>query len=358
MLVGALLAIALLEVAARPDLSWTGAPLLVAVALLPTLPWRRSRPLAMASVAFGIAAAYSLARLTTGRSDLPELHTTVFLLMFPYALFRWGSERQAVAGAAIILASTVLGLASNRSPAGDFLAGVALVLTAMAIGAAVRYRARVREHEIEQAKAGERERLARDLHDTVAHHVSAIAIRAQAGLAMAPTNREAAVDALRVIAAEASRSLAEMRTIVRLLRDHEAAELTPAPCIADLSRLADRSAGEPAIDLEISGEVDDLSPSVSAAVFRLAQESITNARRHARNATRIEVGVFADEASVRLRVCDDGEHPAARPSSPGGYGLSGMSERAALLGGTFSAGPNEGRGWTVFAELPRRGTAA
>lgn len=357
-LVGALLAIILIEVGARPDVSWTGPSLLVAVALLPTLPWRRSRPLAMASLAFGAAAAFSVARLITGRSDLPELHSTAFLLIFPYALFRWGSERQAIAGVPIILGAAVLGAVSNRLTAGDSLAGVAVVLAAMATGAAVRYRARVREQEIEQARAGERERLARDLHDSVAHHVSAIAIRAQAGLAMAPTDREAAADALRVIAAEASRSLAEMRSIVRLLREEEPAALAPQPRIADLARLADRSAGEPAIDLEISGEVDDLSPSVSAAVFRLAQESITNARRHARNATRIQVGVTADEASVRLRVCDDGDRPAGRPAATGGFGLIGMSERAALLGGSCSAGPNADRGWTVVAQLPRRGKTA
>lgn len=358
LLVCALLASALLEVAARPDVSWTGTSLLVTVALLPTLLWRRSRPLAMASIAFGLMATFSFARLTTGRSDLPELHTTAFLLAFPYSLFRWGSERDALLGLPIIMASAVLGLVSNRAAPNDFAAGITVVIAAMAIGAAVRYRARVREQEVEQAKAGERERLARDLHDTVAHHVSAIAIRAQAGLAMAPTNHEAAIDALRVIAAEASRSLSEMRSIVRLLREDESAELAPTPRIADVERLADRLAGEPVVAVEITGDIDGLSPSISAAVFRLAQESITNARRHARNATRIEVGVTADEGSVRLRVCDDGDRSAPKPSAPIGYGLTGMSERAALLGGICRAGPNPGRGWTVEAELPRRGRIA
>lgn len=359
LLVGALFATATLEVAARPDVPWTGASLLVAIALLPALPWRRSRPLAMTSLTFGIMAAFSVARLTTGRTDLPELHTTAILLLLPYSLFRWGAGREAIAGVPIVVASAVLGFVSNRQGPVDFLAGIAVVLSAMAIGAAVRYRARVREYEVEQAKANERERLARDLHDTVAHHVSAIAIRAQAGLAMAPVNHEAAVDALRVIAAEASRSLAEMRSIVRFLRGDETADLVPTPRIADLERLVDRPAGEPVVAVEISGDVDGLSPSVSAAVFRLAQESVTNARKHALNATRIEVGVTADDDSVRLRVCDDGVRSTARPSkATGGYGLTGMNERAALLGGTCSAGPNPERGWTVTAELPRRGTNA
>ncbi|HEY0839010.1 MAG TPA: histidine kinase [Vulgatibacter sp.] len=358
-MVGALAATAMLEVAARPDVSWTGPSPYVAIALLPTLAWRRSRPFAMASIAFGIVAAFSAIRLATSRADLPELHTSVFLLLFPYALFRWGSEREAVAGAPIILVSSVLGLVSNHTRPNDFLAGLTAVLASMAIGAAVRYRARVREHEVEQAKASERERLARDLHDTVAHHVSAIAIRAQAGLAVAPTNPQAAVDALRVIATEASHSLAEMRSIVRFLREGESADLTPTPRIADLELLADRSAGEPAVAISISGDVDALTPSVSAAVYRLAQESITNARRHASNATRILVEVVADEASVRLRVCDDGDpSPMRARTATQGYGLTGMGERTALLGGTCQAGPNPEGGWTVTAELPRRGTNA
>jgi signal transduction histidine kinase len=95
----------------------------------------------------------------------------------------------------------------------------------------------------------------------------------------------------------------------------------------------------------------------------VAQESVTNARRHARRPTRIEVDVAADEDSVRLQVRDDGEHDdgehaAARdPSSTGGFGLRGMRERVALLGGTCDAGPGHGRGWTVTAVLPRRGPA-
>ncbi|MEV4082696.1 ATP-binding protein, partial [Nonomuraea fuscirosea] len=84
-----------------------------------------------------------------------------------------------------------------------------------------------------------------------------------------------------------------------------------------------------------------------------AQESVTNARRHARHATRIEVRVAADDSSVRLRVSDDGDSTATRPAPSPGYGLLGMIERADLLGGTCEAGPNPGRGWTVTAVLPR-----
>ncbi|XXX73639.1 sensor histidine kinase [Sorangium sp. So ce134] len=353
-LLGALVAIGLLELTAKLDRSWTSAPLLVGVALTPTVLWRRSRPLLMVSIAFGATAAIALAQLVTG-SDLPSLHTTVFLLLLPYSLFRWGAGRDVAMGSTVILVAVSLGLLADRAKASDVIGGFAVVLSAMALGAAVRYRARARSHELEQVKMREREQLARDLHDTVAHHVSAIAIRAQAGLATSSTNPAAAVDALRVIETEASRTLSEMRAMVRFLRRDESADLAPTPRIADLDGLARRSAEGPEVHVDVSGDLDDLSPSVSAAIYRLAQESITNARRHARHATRIDVGVSADHDSVRLRVSDDGAPTSARQPASMGYGLLGMIERAELLGGTCHAGPSPERGWTVTAVLPRRG---
>jgi signal transduction histidine kinase len=194
----------------------------------------------------------------------------------------------------------------------------------------------------------ERERLARDLHDTVAHHVSAMAIRAQAGIATAASDPAAAIDALRIIDAEAARALDEMRGIVRILRAEEPMDLTPGPRVADLEQLASRTG--PTVEVEVVGEADGLQPPVGAAIYRLAQEAVTNARRHARHATRIDVRVVVDENSVRLRVSDDGE---PRPSGAPGYGLVGMTERAGLLGGTCAAGPDPDRGWIVTAELPR-----
>ena len=224
---------------------------------------------------------------------------------------------------------------------------------------ALRYRAGARLRELDQVKLLERERLARDLHDTVAHHVSAIAIRAQAGLATAASHPDAATDALRVIEAEASRALAEMRAMVRVLRRRPAGRRPGARAarVADLEQLAGRRPRRPGVDVGVSGDLDDLPPSVGAAIYRLAQESVTNARRHARHATRIEVRVAADDTSVRLRVSDDGDTGAVRPAAPPGYGLIGMIERADLLGGTCEAGPDPDRGWTVTAVLPRTGAA-
>ncbi|MCP3144984.1 sensor histidine kinase [Pyxidicoccus xibeiensis] len=353
-LLAALCVLAALEVAARPELSWRSPSVLVCIALIPTLLWRRSRPLPMVTVAFGASAAVALARLVTGTA-LPGLHMSAFLLLLPYALFRWGKEREALVGLVLILASASLDFVSTGVRGTDVLGGFAILLSAVALGVAFRYRADAHARELEQVKLREREELARDLHDTVAHHVSAIAIRAQAGLALASKRPEAAVDALRVIEAEASRALTEMRGMVRVLRRGEPADLAPGRRVEDLRELAGLHAEGPGVDVDLSGDLDSLSASVSAAIYRLAQESVTNARRHARHATRIQVGVTVEAASVRLRVSDDGEPVQARPSGAVGYGLIGMAERAALLGGSCHAAPNPERGWTVTAVLPRNG---
>jgi signal transduction histidine kinase len=351
--VAVLVPTAVLEGALRPDLPWRTFTVAVAVALVPTLLWRRTRPLLMVAIAFG---ACGLAPLVTG-AEL-DLNTLVFLLLLPYAVFRWGSGREAVLGGAIVLAKIGAATAVGHLGVGDALAGVVVLSTAVALGAAFRYRAGARLREIDRIKLLERERLARDLHDTVAHHVSAMAIRAQAGLATLDSHPGAAADALRVIESEASSALAEMRTMVRALRRNEPADLAPSPRLDDLARLAGRSRTGPEVAVEIVGDLADLPPSVGAAIYRLAQESVTNARRHARHATRVTVRVAADDTSVRLHVSDDGDIGAARATATPGYGLIGMIERADLLGGTCAAGPNPDRGWTVTAVLPRTGSPA
>jgi signal transduction histidine kinase len=350
-LVAVLVSVSVLEGLLRPDLPWRVLAVAVAVSLAPLMLWRRSRPLLAVAIAFTTCA---VASLVIG-ADL-ALNSLAFLVILPYSLARWGAAREVLAGFAIVLGKLALSLSLGYINAGESALGGALVFAAVALGAAVRYRATVRMRELAQVKLLERERLARDLHDTVAHHVSAIAIRAQAGLAVAAVDPGAATDALRIIEAEASRALTEMRTMVRTLRrdepDRVLEELAPTPGVRDLERLAGRARGGPVVDVELRGDVTDLPPAVGSAIFRLAQESVTNARRHARHATRIAVSVAADETSVRLTVTDDGDTSAVRPHASSGFGLVGMAERADLLGGTCEAGPAAGRGWTVRAVLP------
>lgn len=342
-----------LEGVARPDLPWRAGCLVIALALLPTLLWRRTKPLAMVAVAFGFTAVAPFVL----PGDACQMYTTSFLVLLTYALFRWGSGRDAVLGSVFVAAKVAAAGLVDPIDGAELTAGFAVMFAAATLGAAVRFRTAARLRELDRVKSVERERLARDLHDTVAHHVSAMAIRAQAGIAASASQPGAAVEALRVIEAEASRALAEMRAIVRVLRRGQPADLAPSPQVADITRLADGHTG-PAVDVEIRGDLEDLPPTVSSTLYRLAQESVTNARRHARHATRIEVSVAVDDTSVRLRVTDDGEAGTTRPADSPGFGLVGMMERADLLGGTCQAGPDADRGWTVTAVLPRAGVGA
>ncbi|GAA4586924.1 signal transduction histidine kinase [Actinoplanes octamycinicus] len=334
-------AAAVLESVFRPDMPHRLVAVLLAVGLTPVLLIRRSRPLLAVTVVFGVTL---VAPILTG-GDPPEQYALVYLLLVLYALFRWGSGREAALGLAVIVVKQLVSFGFGQVDAGDTLGGTALAVAVLALGAAARYRAGARARELDQVRLRERERLARDLHDTVAHHVSAMAIRAQAGLATAGTRPEAATDALRLIESEAKEALAELRTVVHALRADE----PDVPRLADLSALAE-GAG-PRVEIEVGAGLGAVAPAVGAALYRIAQEAITNARRHARGATRITVRVAADGAQVRLRVEDDGAAHGPLQTFLG-YGVSGMRERAELLGGTCTAGPGPERGWHVEAVLP------
>ncbi|MEV8634855.1 sensor histidine kinase [Streptosporangium sp. NPDC051023] len=350
---GVLVPVVLLEGILRPDLPWRVVSVAVTVGLVPTLLWRRARPLLMVLIVFAVT---NLAPLLMGGAS-PETYTLAYVLVLLYSLFRWGSGREAVIGLTAMIVAVSLSLFSGRLAPGDTVGAFVVVFSSVTLGGALRYRAGARARELDQIKLLERERLARDLHDTVAHHVSAMAIRAQAGLATSASRPNAATEALHVIEAEAARALDEMRAMVHLLRRDHPAEPAPGRQIADLEQLANQSRSGPSVDVRISGDIGDLSPSVEAAIYRIAQESVTNARRHARHATRVEVRVDADETSVRLRVSDDGDGGRMRSAASPGYGIIGMIERADLLGGTCEAGPGPDRGWTVTAVLPRVGAA-
>lgn len=173
---------------------------------------------------------------------------------------------------------------------------------------------------------------------------------------------ESALAVLPVIEQTATAALAEMRSLVAVLRDDERAERAPVQGLADLRGLADAQVDGPRVTVDVSGDVDDLGSSVDAAVFRTAQESVTNARWHANEATRIDVRVRGDAATVRIEVEveDDGRSGRGTTSSHGrgrgsGFVIPGMRERVELLGGRLEAGSGAGGGWSVAATIPRRG---
>lgn len=138
--------------------------------------------------------------------------------------------------------------------------------------------------------------------------------------------------------------------MVRVLREDEAVAYSPQPGVADLPALA-RAEGTPTVEVSLIGSLSRLPRPVDAALYRLAQESLTNALRHAPSATRVGIDVRREGDAVRLRVSDDGRTEHGTAPEPG-FGLLGMGERAQLLGGSLSAGPRPERGWVVEAELP------
>ncbi len=352
-LVAVLICWSLAEAVLRQDLAPRPLLLLAVLAVLGPLLWRRTHPLVAVVVAFGTLTIVDVVRILTG-SHGTLLSSISAALILAYALFRWGSGRAAASGLGVILLWLPITRVADPTGLAETVALFAFFLFAAALGAAVRYRTKIRIRDLDQARAREREQLARELHDTVAHHVSGIAIQAQAGRAVAAAHPERAVEALAVIEDAATRTLTELRAIVGVLRAAQDTEFAPQPGVAEVEQLATDGRTRPCVEVTLSGEFDDLSPAVAAAIYRLAQESITNARRHARHATQVTVAVMGDADRVRLTIEDDGS--AAGGRAPAGYGLVGMRERAALLGGTFHAGPISERGWRVEAVLPRTGT--
>lgn len=343
------------EAVLRDDLV-AGPLVLVAVLLvLAPLLWRRTHPLGAVVASFGLLTVVDVVRIVAGEGAV-LLMSVGGVLVLAYSLFRWGAGREAVLGFGLIVVWLTVSLVADPTSLADAVAAYAFFLFAAALGAAIRYHARIRLRDIDEAKTRVREQLARELHDTVAHHVSGIAIQAQAGRAVAASDPERAVEALVTIEDAATRTLLEMRTMVGVLRASQDAEFAPQAGVADLERLASGPGARPQVRVTLAGELGDLSPAVGAAIYRLAQESITNARRHARHATRVTVAVVGDREAVRLTVDDDGA-PSPGDSSAGGFGLVGMEERTTLLGGAFQAGPSADRGWRVQATLPRTGSA-
>ena len=354
-LIAVLTAWSVAEAALREDLISRPLVLVAVLLVLAPLLWRRTHPLGAVAASFGLLTVVDVVRILAGEGAV--LLTSIGgVLVLAYSLFRWGAGREAVIGFGVILVWLAVSLVADPTSLADAVAAYAFFLFSAALGAAIRYHARTRFRDIDEAKTREREQLARELHDTVAHHVSGIAIQAQAGRAVAASDPERAVEALVTIENAATRTLTELRTMVGVLRTSQDTEFAPQLGVADLERLTCGLEARPHVQVTLSGELKDLSPAVGAAIYRLAQESITNARRHARHATRVTVVVVGNAEGVRLTVDDDGA-PSTADGGTAGYGLVGMQERTTLLGGTFQAGPAADRGWRVQATLPRTWTA-
>ncbi len=349
-----------MELVFRKDL---GPPLIVGALTIPALlaiRWRRTQPLIVVVFAF---VAHGITDVAV-RYDEPNqymLFTTVAVVVLPYALFRWGSGRDAMLGLIVMALTHVPSRVTGIENLLEVGLAAVFILVPSELGYAVRIRAASKLQEHDRVRMHEREQLARELHDSVAHHVSAIVIQAQAGQAVAASDPASATAVLKAIEAEAARTLGEMRALVGALRQSDAAaDFNPQRGVSSLVgivELANRSSSGPRVTVALSGDLDDLPPIVDTAIYRLAQEAITNGLRHARHATHIAVSVVGDSQDIHLAVDDDGELVPSSLIGSAGFGLIGMRERAALLNGTFSAGPGPRRGWRIRATIPRDGRA-
>lgn len=348
-----LLCTAAIEWVAHTDIQRPALHIPIVMALSLLVLWRRSHPLP--AVVAVIAAVILIDTSSILRDEGPvEIYTLAFMLIVFYSLGRWAAGRHIIPGVVAILGLWAFVGITNFTGVGDLIGSLLIITAPAEIGLAVRYQKTARDQLIEQAKSHEREMLARELHDTVAHRVSAIAVQAQAGQLISRTggSPDKVDQALATIEEEASRTLSEMRAMVGTLRDDEGdLAMAPQQGVTDIPSLA-KSTIRPdlLVDVEMNGSFDELDPVTSAALYRIAQESMTNAARHATSATRVEIVVEERTSDIEITITDDGV--TTKHDTPPGFGLMGMAERAERLNGQFSAGPNGG-GWRVNATLPR-----
>lgn len=269
-----------------------------------------------------------------------------------------------------------------RDQAGDRALAVGLAgLAAVAVGAgaARRTRAQARAREasrravadtlLDHAARGERARIARELHDVVAHHISMIAVQAETARLATPGMPAAGADRLRAIGDTARTALAEMRRLLGVLRedaDPPAPTREPQPGLAELVELVDqaRDSAGGSIRLIVRGRVRRCAPGVELTAYRVVQEALTNARRHAPGAA-VDVELWYAGELLHLRVRDNGAGPAGSGSGGNGHGhghghghgLLGMRERVAAAGGELWTGPGPAGGFLVEARLPAPGPA-
>jgi signal transduction histidine kinase len=206
------------------------------------------------------------------------------------------------------------------------------------------------------AVADERTRIARELHDVVGHSLSLLVLQAGAERLSLGSNREGTAEALGAIERSGRATLADLRRLVGVLRrEDDSPELSPLPGLDALPALTEqvRAAGL-GVELSVTGTPTPLPAGLDVSAYRIVQEALTNAVRHAADATRALVRVGWSSRELCLEVSDDGRPVGG--AGPDGHGLIGMRERVALFGGTLTAGPRPGGGWQVKARLPLEGS--
>jgi len=324
---------------------------------------RRRQPLVTLWVSIGAAIVYTL-------RDYVETGHAIAVLIALYTAAEHTPRRQWAWGALAVGAFFVVlrFLRPEDLSSANFVANVALFGIAAAFGdsnatrrattEAVRARAEALERnqaiEAERAVADERLRIARQLHDVVAHALAVIAVQSTAGSQVIDTKPDEAKKVLDRINDASRETLDEMRRMLGILRGDEAGdgELAPAPGLGDVETLVEgvRAAGVE-VDLDVSGVEDRVPAGVGLTAFRIVQEALTNVLKHAGPA-RAEVHIACDPGVVSIQVDDDGRGASSDGGEGTHLGLIGMRERVALFDGDLEVGPRPGGGWHVAATLP------
>ncbi len=325
--------------------------------------WRRSRPIAVAATAFAASLVWAFAGYGDGED--------VTFLLAVYSAGRYCTDRRVSLGiVAAAFATSVAGSVLDSSQRIDVWPALVFTLLPWYFGVRVRERGeylallreRAESRESEQtarttaAVADERARIARELHDVVAHQVSMMTVQAGAAKMVARHDLDAAIDAMGDVEQAGRRALGELRHLLDVLRPHVRADdhgLGPQPGLADVGSLVERLRTTGA-DVELTlADVPELPTAVDLSVFRIIQESMTNVVKHAGSRPRVNLTITHADGWLDLRVSNTVDDAAPHPDLPGsGFGIAGMRERAALLGGTLTAGRLTPHQFTVHAQLP------
>jgi signal transduction histidine kinase len=359
-LAAAVLAMSLLLAGAAPDRRIKGLPVVLAIALAGPLAWRRRAPFTVFLVMTGVA----VAQLCTTR----EVNDDLVLLVAFYTLAAYQPPRRVLAAAGILVAGAALITVTAFHILGLWALLTGLVAATGLLGyyartrraylAALTDRAERMERERGQqarlAAAAERTRIAREMHDIVAHNIAVMIALADGAAYTAVASPEQAVSLMGQVSATGRSALTEMRRLLGVLREPAGPGHAPQPTLDRVTDLlaSVRAAGLSAW-LTVTGQPFPLPESAQLALYRVIQEALTNTLKHAPGAVA-QVRLAYAGSEIELEVTDDGGHPPGVPAAgaPGaGHGITGMRERAAVFGGQVTAGPCPGGGWRVHTVL-------
>jgi signal transduction histidine kinase len=326
---------------------------LVAVQVVP-LVWRRRSPLVVAFVSGMASLAFGLANLPD-----PAIQFTLAVALYTAAAYRPRSVTLPVAVSVALVCALSIVL-DRQADAADVAVNYLVAIGSWVVGDSTRsqrertaWLAQRRQDDARRAAAEERVRIARDLHDVVAHHISVIAVQAEAAQEVLATHPERAAGAMATVADTARTALGELRRMLGVLRSDGAR--APQPDLAAVDDLVAtvRSAGL-AVEVRTTGPARPVEGVVGMTAYRVVQEALTNVLRHS-GGSRACVDLAFEDAALVVRVEDDGTGPErgrATGDTGLGQGLIGMRERVVLVGGEVEAGPGPEGGFVVRATLP------